>query len=427
MNTIKNKFRVLPALVIILSFGLTFFSCQKDEEPEVNEENEAFYSAMKDWYFWTDRIPQINPSAYPSIFHVLEAIRYTELDRWSFIDDWDEFIAYISNSEFIGYGFGSRWDDQNNLRVTFVYNTVDMYEKGVRRSWILEAVNGINLTPSSSLNNLLGPNHPGVTNTFTFRKPDGTIEEMTVEKKVITMNTVLHYEVMDVEGLNIGYLVFQNFTGTSEGELKEVFQYFSENNIDELILDLRYNGGGLTSIARQLSSLIGGQDLAGEPFARYVYNANKSDRNQVVNFSSEANSLGLNRLVTIATRATASASEMVINGLKPYMDVYVVGTNTYGKPMGADILRFNEIWALVPITINITNADDEGNYFNGLPVDVPAPDGLAYDFGDMQEASLQQAVNFILTGSTKGMPVMEPVYKQPIDEMRGMRRWIGAH
>lgn len=414
-------------LIILLAFlplSVLLNSCKK--EPQLNEENEAFYELMEEWYYWTENMPNINPSSYSSISDVLEAVRYKPLDRWSFIADWEEFYAYITNTEFVGYGVGFAWDNQGKLRVNFIYNNVPMYDEGVRRGWILEAVNGTVITPGANISSLLGLNQPGVNNNFLFTASNGDEVSFSLEKEVLAVNTVLHHEVIVQEGSKVGYIVLQNFSGSTRQELAGVFQFFGEEQIDDLILDMRYNGGGLTSIAQQISSLIGGSELTGEPFARYYYNAIKQGQNSTDFFTQETNNLGLNRLVVIATGATASASELVINGLRPYMDVYVVGSNTYGKPMGANVLRFNDIWAVVPITISVKNANDEGEFFDGIPADILANDGLTFDFGDLQEPSLQQSLAFLTSGITKGEALQVPVYRQPWEDMTGLRRWIGG-
>ncbi|MFW5706628.1 MAG: S41 family peptidase [Bacteroidota bacterium] len=428
MKTISRK-RYKPAalwMVFLTAFVFVFSACGKDD-PDINQENEDFYTAMKEWYLWTDQIPNINPSSYPSIFEVLEAVRYQEMDRWSFIEDWDTFIAYISDAEFVGYGIGFMWDNEGILRVNLIYNNVPLYEKGVRRGWILDAVNGTTLSPSADVGALLGANQPGISNSFRFINPDGEVVNITEEKQVLSVNPVLHHEVIELEGMKVGYLVLQNFTQNATEQIEEIFTEFQAQGVDELILDMRYNGGGLTSVALQLASLIAGPAIAGEPFAKYYYNDNLQDRNRIELFTAAENSLALPRLVAITTGSTASASEMVINGLKPFIDVHVVGTDTYGKPVGADILQFNNIWAMVPITINIKNANDEGEYFSGLPADIPANDGITYDFGDTREASLQQALAFLQAGITKGEPVAAPLYRQPWEDMRGIQRWIGAY
>lgn len=413
---------------IIFSFLFVFFilaSCSKDE-PEVNPENEQFFELMKEWYFWTDEIPDINPSSFQNINEVLEAVRFRALDRWSFIEDWNVLMAFFENTEFIGYGFGSRRDAEGRLRISFVYNTVPLFEQGVRRGWIIDAVNGIPITQSTNINALLGPNQAGVNNRFRFIDHEGNFVEIEQTKEVLQVNTVLHHEVIHDGNTRIGYLVLQTFTGSTPAEIREIFSYFREESIDELILDMRYNGGGLTSAATLLSSLIGGENIAGQPFARYAHNRFKQDRNSVVNFSNEANGLGLERLVVIASGATASASEMVINGLRPYMDVVIVGDNTYGKPMGSNILRFFN-WGVAPITFNVTNANNEGNFFDGIEADIPANDGLAYDFGDMRETAFQQAFSFITMGITKSEEIMVRDQEQPWESFRGIQRLTGSH
>ena len=422
--------RLFLSLIVFVFgvFTLTLSGCKKDDPtPDIRkEENEALYAGMKDWYYWNEQIPQINPSSYADVFAVLEAIRQRPLDRWSYITNLQEFLDFFQNSSFVGYGFGSSWDSMGKLRISFVYSSTQMYAQGVRRSWIIEAINGTSVVPGINVSALLGPNTEGVSNAFLFRKPDGNTTQLSFTKEKINMNTVLHHEIISAEDRKIGYMVLQGFTTPTATELTGVFNDFNEAGIDELILDMRYNGGGSTAIALKLSSMIAGPSLTGEPFAHYLYNSLKSaEHNRTDLFTNEANSLSLNRLVTITTGATASASEMVINGLRPFIDVHIVGSKTYGKPMGMNAFTLNN-WALVPITFKIANANNEGDYFNGLPANVPAPDDLTRMFGDPQESMLQAAIAFILSGSTKGEVVPETQVRQPWEDMQGLRRIIGA-
>jgi carboxyl-terminal processing protease len=415
----KKYFVLLFAVLLTISF-----SCRKDEvnDPENVQENKDFYEFMKDWYYWDTSIPSINPANYTSVYEVLEAIRYKPLDRWSYIYDWTEFLAYFMESRLIGYGFGSAWDSSGKLRVAFIHNTTEMYQSGVRRSWIIDKINGVNISSGMNISQMLGANQIGVTNTFTFIKPDNTPVEMTLQKKEVFANTVLHHQIFEYPGLKVGYLVLQSFRDPTDAELNSVFLEFSAAGIDELILDMRYNGGGLVSIATKLASLIAGPSLAGSPFVKFEYNANKAEeRNATVNLTNVENSLGLNRLITICTRGSASASELMINGLRPFIDVVIVGNTTYGKPMGSNIFNYNDKYALAPITFKTKNADNEGDYFDGIPVDIPAPDDLARNFGDPEEGSLQIALAFILSGISKGIQVPEPEIRQPWEDMTGLR------
>jgi len=402
MKTLRYRlyFLISGLLISTVFWG----GCKKTEDDgiPVKQDHVDFYREMKNWYYWNDFIPEVNPSAFSSLDRLLSAIIYRELDRnWSFVRDWDEFSALLLNSEFIGYGFGHRFDQGGNLRVTHIFNTVSMYQQGVRRSWIIRAINGVPITPGMNIGPLLGPDQVGVSNTFRFEKPDGSLTDITLAKASITMNTVLHNEIIEIDNKRIGYIVLSQFLGTTAEDITVVFDEFKAANVNELILDLRYNGGGLTSAARKLASIIAGSQYVGFPFVKYTFNSQKQNENRIENFTSEANSLNLSRLVVITTGSTASSSELIINGLKPYMDVVTVGARTYGKPVGASVFRFKQKWAMAPITFKTQNADNVGDYFNGLPVTVPAGDGLDRNFGDREELSLSAALAYLTAGVTK--------------------------
>ncbi len=432
IQQVDIRLRAFLTMVLFLLAGLTFVACDKGDEPEPDNGDKAlngeFLNLMKDWYFWYDQIPDIDPMNYPTPVEVLEAIRYRPLDRWSYITTWKEFESYYLESKMIGYGFGSGFDASGKLRVLFVYRTTKMYEEGVRRSWIIEAVNGTQITAGMNINQMLGDNEVGVSNSFRFRKPDGTTVDLTVAKEELVMNTVLHYEVKEVNGSKVGYLVLQGFTTPTMKELEEVFDLFVQAGIEELILDLRYNGGGQTNVANFLSSMIGGNQVDGQIFTRYMFNDKQPQANRADTFQLVTRKLNLDRLLTIGTRNTASASEMVINGLRPYMPVVIFGTATYGKPMGMTVYKDDgDRYAFVPVTFKTANADGQGDFFDGIPVDAPAPDGIDRMFGDPLEESLKAALYYIETGSFLDAPVAKVEFVQPRDRMRGLREIIGAH
>ncbi len=431
MEKIKYRY-IFSLLFILIPVSVLFNSCAKEEEDDLQdeqriEENTEFFKLMREWYYWYDKMPDINPANYASVYDVMEALRHRPLDRWSYVTTREEFESYYLESKFIGYGFGSAFDPQGNLRVTFIFNTVDMYENGVRRSWILREVNGTTVRPGVNINQLLGPNEVGVSNSFLFIDPDGEQVAMTISKDEVFMNTVLHKEVIEYGGKKAGYLVFKNFTTPSFEELEEAIDYFNSEGIDELILDLRYNGGGQTNVANYLASIIGAEKVSGKPFAKYLYNDKKEDENFTDTFKDEEITLNVDRLITISTRATASASEMVINGLKPFMDVYIVGDNTYGKPMGMNAWYYGDLYAFVPVTFKIANAENNGDYFDGLVADSYVADDITRLFGDPEEASLKEALEFMATGVFSGLPRVKSLYVQPFEQMTGIRAEIGAH
>jgi len=149
-----------------------------------------------------------------------------------------------------------------------------------------------------------------------------------------------------------------------------------------------------------LASNIIGPAGIGKNFIEYVHNEDKTAYNQSHTFIEAELPLNLTRLIVIATESTASASELIINGLKPFMDIILVGDDTHGKPVGS--YSFNDRdkkYAINPITFAITNEDGEGYYFDGLKADVYVPDGLARDFGDPEESQLKEVLYYIEHGS----------------------------
>ncbi|MCK5662371.1 MAG: hypothetical protein KAI17_02745, partial [Thiotrichaceae bacterium] len=188
-----------------------------------------------------------------------------------------------------------------------------------------------------------------------------------------------------------GYLAFKSFLATSDAELKVVFSDFNAAGVNKVILDLRYNGRGRVSVARNLASFMVPSSLTNELFALLKQNDKHQDLNSSYYFKSMVNELDLDRVVVITSGSTASASEMVINGLKPFVDVKTVGNKTFGKPVGMNPVEFDDK-VILPITFATYNQDGEGEYFDGIPYDCFVKDDLNFDFGDPLEPMLAEAL-----------------------------------
>ena len=151
-------------------------------------------------------------------------------------------------------------------------------------------------------------------------------------------------------------------------------------------------------MGRHLASLIGGSRTSGEIFAKSVHNDKYSHWDESIYFGDLENALGAESVVFITGSQTCSASEIVINGLRPFLDVATVGRKTCGKPVGMYGYDFCDIH-IAPIEMKIVNALDEGDYFGGIVPDCDAEDDLARDFGDIREDSLKTALHHLLNRS----------------------------
>jgi carboxyl-terminal processing protease len=424
MNTYKKISGISVLSMIALAIFLSFSSCQKDDDTRIRD-NKAFHDLMKEWYLWYNQMPSVNSSSYSSPYTLLEALRVYPPDRWSFITTKKAFEDYFQNSKFIGYGFGSAYDTNGKLRISFIYNTVPLYNLGVRRSWIIKSINGTLIT-GQNISQLLGADQVGVSNTFVFIKPDGTEVTHTVAKQEVIMNTVLHYEVIDTLDKKIGYIAFQSFTATSEKDLEPAFQLFTSEGVSELILDMRYNGGGSVDAAVSLGSTLLDPSNIGDVFVKYIHNDKKTAENSVTYFEETTYNLNLSRMFVIATRGTASASELIINGLRPYIEVYVVGDDTHGKPTGMYAWYYST-YAFVPVTFKTTNVNDEGDFYDGISANGYAADDTSKAFGDPEEASLQQALHYIVNGSFTYTIQSKSFIRQPWEDFTGLRAIIMSH
>ncbi len=412
MHSKQNIFRNvwifwLPCLVLLLG-------CKKDEElPVVDEVTQKaiqeVYDIMNEWYFWNDELPPVEVTDYKTPEELLEALRKRPLDRWSYIEDAETYDQLFNQGIYKGYGVQFGWDTEGYLRIAYVYQDSPFYKAGVRRTWRVISINGIsaeNFTGSLRADN----------NTFVLEDTEGQVFTKNITAQEVKVNTVLYHGVVPVQGKKIGYLVFNSFLQTSKDELKPVFQEFQSERITELILDLRYNGGGRVNIAEYLAANIIGANGEGKNFYEYIYNEDKADENEAVPFYTPDIPLDLPRLFVIASKSTASASELIINGLLPFMDVVVIGDDTYGKPVGSFGFRL-EAYVLNPICFAITNDDGYGFYFDGLKANAYVPDDLTRDLGDVNEARLKEALYYIETGNfsssgSRARPSQLPEKKQ---------------
>ncbi len=400
----------LQKLILLFFIVLLLFNqnCKKDDiQPmthadsikALNGLDSTIYSIMKDWYLWYDHVPVVNTKAFSTPEALLDTLIYKPIDRWSFIITQKEYEDYFVQGTMYGHGFSFKLDAENHFRIAFVFQNSDLYKFGVRRSWIIEKINGT-VPDTSNIFDLLGPNEAGIQNTFLFKKPDSTEITGTFTKKEVTENMVLYRDTLHVENKIVGYIVFEAFLADAETELNEAFDYFIQNGVTELVLDLRYNGGGELNIAQYLASMIGGDVANNMPFAILTYNSKHLNSNMTYNITVNSRTLNLNRLFTITTGGTASASEAVINGLRPFMNVYMIGSQTDGKPTGMNVFQLNNYnYVLAPVTFKLTNKNNYGDYFDGLPVDKQEIDDIYHDFGDRNEACLNQALYYIKNGS----------------------------
>lgn len=367
----------------------------------ISGENYQIQGVMQDWYYWYQNLPAADPAAYSNPESYVEALRYQPLDRFSYVTSQVANQEFYGAGEYVGIGISQQLTASNTLQVSDVYPSSPAATAGMVRGDTILTINGVavaTLIAQGKLADAYGAATVGVQVTLEFQHAAGDTHTVTLTKAVVTQPNVKLVQVYTAGAHKVGYFFFQNFIQPSDAELDSAFAQLKSDGVDELVIDDRYNGGGLLSVAQHLGSLIAGSSEIGQTFATLNYNDRHTDYNYTFKFDTENNALGLNRIVFITTGATASAAELIINALKPYMDVVTVGSTTFGKPVGEngfDVCKD----VLYPMTFKMTNAAGYGDYFDGFAPTCPAVDDLSHPLGDSSESSLATALYYIANGS----------------------------
>ena len=416
--------RILSSLALIFALlcPLTATAQTPPSNCSVTSQNLWVRDQLNTYYYWYQFMPSgVNAANFTSPEAYLEAVRYRPIDNsYSYITSAAANDAFYSDSQFIGYGFGNQISN-TEMRVLQVYDASPAQEAGLERGDRITQVNGqtvATLVSAGTVGTAFGASEIGVVSEIVFVKPSGTERRAQMVKRLVTIPTVSLTRVVEVDGRKVGYLFFRNFVRPSEAALNEAFAALKTAGVTELVLDLRYNGGGLVDIAVHLSSLIGGAKTSGQVLLNYVHNDKVGPQlNRTTRFTNPEQALNLPRLVVITTRSSASASELVINTLRPYMSVVVIGDTTYGKPVGQYGLTFCDK-VLAPVAFSIKNASNEGDYFTGIAPTCAAGDDIAHQLGDSAESSLAEALTYIRTGACS--PRADAAN-------RGLRRAVDSH
>lgn len=372
-------------------------------------------STMEELYFWNDEPEQrakytdFNSNAFADTDALLDFLRYLpdEFDRnFTFMTTIEADAQFFGPGIFIGYGFSFRKaENEDWLWITQVFAGSPADNAGLARGLRISRVDGrtiAEIEAAEGLDEVFGESKLGVTQTFELLDPAGNATTTVATKAEVTINPVPQFTTFEVGDKIIGYLEFRTFISTASAALNTAFAQFQAADVTDVIVDLRYNGGGLISIAESFASWLAGPANVGRILSFTRFNQSNSILNETALFSSQPASIDLDSIVFITTDNTASASELVINALEPYVDVALIGTRTFGKPVGQTADDFCE-QRLRIVTFETLNVNESGRYFDGLAIDCSAEDELQRAVGDPLENSLATALTRVTTG---GCPIM---------------------
>ena len=402
-------------LVIMLSLG-TFTACKKKDssttvtdtlEDKIKDTTIAY---ARDIYLWYNQIPTtFNARSYADPDAIMKAIRDYSMeppnsrpvDRFSFAmkqAEWDKLSSGVSAD----FGLDIFFLGANDLRIKAVERESAAGKAGIKRGWRIMKINGSSniATDQATINTIVDAVYHSASTSFTFLKPDGTSVDITLTAGSYQTHPVMADSVYTINSKKIGYLVFDSFLGDIteiSNELSRVFTRFATYGVNDVVVDLRYNGGGYVSLAEKLTNYLAPTSATGLMMTQ-KYNDKNSKYNTTTNFN-KAGSVNLPRVIFIVSSSTASASELVINNLRAVMDVKLIGrNNTYGKPVGFFPIPVGT-WYIFPVSFKTVNKVGTSDYFSGFSPDAIIADGLDKNWGDVTETSLASAIKYITTGA----------------------------
>lgn len=418
-------------------------SCQEDMDDVIRpsstlEINDFVYEAMFGFYFYKAQVPDLANDRFASntdYTDFLSQFSEPELLFENLLFDEDRFSIIVedyrvleNNSQGLSLSNGMRFglvriQDTNQVfgYVRYVVPNSPAESAGVERGMVFAQVDGINLTDTNFID-LLSPQQYSIGLVELQNSQlvlTGDVIELT--KTELTENPIHIAKTLDINGQSIGYLMYNAFRSNFQAELNQVFGEFLADGVTDLVLDLRYNGGGSVETAKDLSSMITGQ-FNGDLFAVERFNENFTDIELF--FDDETadgqsiNNLNLTRVFILTSGSSASASELVINALNPYIDVIQIGTNTVGKFQGSVLIydspefvnkqniNITHFYALQPLIFEIENAEGFTGFDEGLTPDIEQPEDF-FNLGVLGEAS-EPLLNRALVEIGVGLQVDPP-------------------
>jgi carboxyl-terminal processing protease len=373
----------------------------------------------REWYLFPETLPaSVNLASFATAEELLDALtanaRAQGRDRFfSYLTTKSAEDSLLGEGQFTGFGFRNRTDSGNRPFILDVFEASPAAEKGLQRGDEVVAVDqGSGFVPVSQLlangevfSDLLGPADVGVQRGLRLLR-NGVTFDVQMTKRTVTIDPVVLVRTLPIPGTTgVGYLHLRSYISTADTQLRDAFAQFRAQDVRDFIVDLRYNGGGLVSTAELINNLFGGDRTTQDVQYEVVFSPVKSAQNSTARFQPQPQSTRPVRIAFLTTDATASASEININSLKPWVEAAIVGGDTYGKPVGQLAFDLSNSCQdrLRLVTFKTVNSLGEGDYYDGIASSMQfacaASDTLAAPMNDAGDGLTGAALGWLATGA----------------------------
>jgi len=388
----------------------------------LRERQDWAFAQLKEWYLFPDTLPaSLDPTPYTSVEDYIDALTATaraqHKDRYfTYLTSIAEEDAYYNSGSSAGFGIRLGLTSSNRLFVTEAFEGGPALAAGIDRGTEIVAIgtsssNLRNVTDimatsgSAGLTEALGPDTAGTSRVLRITSLTGATSTVTVTKTQFALDPVSSRygaKIISDGGQQFGYINLRTFINPAEQPLKDAFLRFRTNGITNIIIDLRYNGGGLISVADLMGDLLGANRAPTDVWEYMTFRPEKSAYNSNHTFTPMSQSIAPTKIAFIGGGGTASASELVINGMVPYLhaNAALIGSNTYGKPVGQialDKTACDDRFRVIAFAIQ--NAAHNGAYYDGLAsfmeASCQAGDDISYQLGDPNEQSTRRALDYL--------------------------------
>ncbi len=405
---------------------------------------------MNDWYFWYALSPKPSPVNFTTVDSYFDALIYRAqdlipngggarwpIDRYSGFQSTESFNRFFGDGQTLGYGVSVAGIEVTTpspqptqpLYVRYIEPLSPAATAGVARGDRVVSINGVAAATVISDNNGfsgLTPNAAGDRLNLVLRSPGGVDRSVALTAAVYGLTPVQNSQIVQTpNGRSIGYVTVKDMISQVGTPLASAFSNFRANNVQELVLDLRYNGGGLVSVGRDVASYAAGSRGSGQRFAQLLYNDKRSANNESFAFSNPNSWTGFSKVYVLVGPRTCSASEQVINGLRGVgVNVVAIGDTTCGKPVG--FLPQSNSCGTTYSVVNFesVNARSEGRYFDGFQATCAVAEDFTRPTGSTTDPLLVAAAHHIDNGAC---PAGTALREQPLSRQAGPRaRYSGA-